>query len=101
MNILPIKEIANCNSHNKMKKEAINAIVTRKYVDRSNHFVNTIELINSDSSRVKYVFIRDHSGLYDYLQKNDIVNKDKGSMKVLVKRDNNTVYFRLNYNCKK
>ncbi len=101
MNLLPLTEMANCQEHKVMKKEVIDGVVKKKYIDAGNHLSPTLELMKNDSTMIDYIFYRDNSGFYDYLKENDIVKKKEGSMKVLVIRGSQNKFFILDYNCNK
>jgi hypothetical protein len=55
--------------------------------------------IKYDGSTMDYNLVNDISGLFDYLQKGDSVVKNNGTYDVIVKRNNQSKNFFLDYGC--
>lgn len=60
----------------------LSAKLSRKYIDAENHAYQT--LVFCDSTKIQWLL--EVSPFYDYLQANDYVEKDSGTMEVKVRR---------------
>ena len=82
---IPVKEKYNCESFVRMKEKEFYGCVVKKFRDVGNHNLPTIKIQSQKGEIDQISLLRDISGLYDYLDINDTVKKEKGSESVYVR----------------
>jgi hypothetical protein len=82
-----------------VKNLTFNGIVDRKFIDNNNHGYSIVELhnYNGDSLQVNLTF--DNSGLFEFLEKNDSVEKISGGFRVRLFRTSLDTTFILGTDC--
>jgi hypothetical protein len=93
--------LSSCDIENIIKSKNVNGKIIAKYIDIENHSYKMIKLIRSNGQKVKLDFSFDKSGFYDYIEIDDTLIKEQGSIEVRVKNKNknkNKIYI-LDYNC--
>ena len=92
----PSREKTSLEYSNKIKKELYQGLIVEKYIDKKQHYSKVIKIASKDT--IIWVLTYDKSGLYDYLQEGDSINKAVGSYEVTVFRKNKRdTSFILNY----
>jgi len=87
------KDIVNAEIEANLQEEYV-GIVTANYYDRKEHNFKTTIISTSRGNKVIH-HIRDTSGLFEYLIVGDSIFKHKGSMEVMVKRNNSIKIFEI------
>ena len=75
-----------------------NGIINRKFEDKENHALPTL-IIKEENQPKIFGSFRDISGLYEYTQVGDSIIKEKGSLKVMIIRDDIDTIFKLDFDC--
>jgi predicted house-cleaning noncanonical NTP pyrophosphatase (MazG superfamily) len=90
----------NCiNSYSELRSESYIGIVTKKYVDKDEHYFITVEIKLKDEI-TSWILDNDKSGLYDYLKIGDSIVKKNGTYKVRIYRKSKVdTVFILDYGC--
>ncbi len=87
-----------CEYYAEDKFYSISGIVNKVFIDKKNH--SSKKVIVKSKNQVKIFFLdMDKTGLFDYLQPNDSIFKDKNTYEVLIFRDGEKVVFTLDYGC--
>jgi hypothetical protein len=76
-----------------------NGVIVKKYYDTKQHNYAIIELFSLNDSIVKINLTNDHSGIFDYVQKNDSLIKRSGELDVKIYRNSLDTIFVLNKKC--
>jgi uncharacterized ion transporter superfamily protein YfcC len=81
-----------------VKNWDLNGVVVDKYIDEQNHNyeILVIKDIKSNIS-VKNIFNNDESIFFEYVQINDTLKKEAGSLKICIKRNNKDTCINLNF----
>jgi len=97
--IFPSQNEALCREEFYMFNKSFNGIVTKKYIDSSQHNYPIVEYRSSNEQNIKRLNLSLESGfLYNFLQKGDYIEKPSESLAVTI---NDSLTARINYgvNC--
>ena len=81
------------------KEKPIRGCVINKYLDKKNHFDETIVLSNNGKNQL-FIIPNDNSGLYNFIEVGDSIFKDEDSLICFVKRDSIIERFIIDFGCK-
>jgi hypothetical protein len=87
----------NCQTY--FKQLSINGHVTRKYIDKKEHNYPILEVLTPEGSVQKINLSLDQSGLFEFVQINDSINKLSDSLRVNLVRSSVDTTFVLNREC--
>ena len=87
-----------CNYLEKMSRISFSGIIDSKQVDTKNPNNNKIFFHTLNKKDSLYLVI-DRSGLIEYIEIGDSIYKEVNSLDVLVRRGNNNVTYRIDYDC--
>lgn len=80
-----------------MDAVSFKGIVQSKFLDEKNHMSPTIVLM--DSNEQKIALPNEKSGIFEYIEIDDYIEKSKKSLLVKVVRDSSEVRKKLDYGC--
>ncbi len=83
-------------AYKSLKYDVYSGIVLDKYRDKNNHDYPAIRIITSQGTQIVQLQL-DESGLYEFVEKKDSINKEYGSYDVKVFRNNELYIFSLDY----
>ena len=66
--------------------ESLNGVILKKYIDKRNHSIKTIQIRTIDDT-ISLAFDFDNSGLFEYLIKGDSISKNQNSFQITVLRE--------------
>ena len=75
-----------------------NGVVIKKYIDKTNHNFEIIEIGNKDQIQ-KIMMDWDKSGLFEYVKEEDSIIKELNSLEVKVYRNKIVTTFIIDYQC--
>lgn len=87
----------NCQWEAEMDAVSFKGIVQSKFLDEKNHMSPTIVLM--DSNEQKIALPNEKSGIFEYIEIDDYIEKSKKSLLVKVVRDSSEVRKKLDYGC--
>lgn len=82
-----------------MKDKEICGIVTKKFRDKEDHIYPKLIIKESNNKELKLNLVIDKSGLFDFIQVNDSIVKEKESLYLIVFRKGEKYEYTLEYNC--
>jgi len=83
--IVPSINYTNCRSSQRFHKIIFDGVVVKKYLDRSEHSMPTIEILDLNDSLTEISFFGEHTGIYDRINISDSLRKIRGSNEILIK----------------
>ena len=83
---MPMMESHRCKRFNDYMEHQVQGVVELKFVDSSNHNIQTLNLNNGKRETQTPIFVTE---LYDYLQPNDSISKVSGDTELTVFRNGN------------
>lgn len=94
-----IKKQGTCQDAEKMELNVeYNGIMLKKYIDKSNHLFEIIEIGNKN--RIQKIMLDwDESGMYEFVEIGDSIVKELNTLEVKVFRKNAKTTFIINYGC--
>ncbi|WP_298341482.1 hypothetical protein [uncultured Algibacter sp.] len=92
--------ISSCQKSFETEKNfSYSGLVSKKYIDSTNHLNKTIKLTKNKGKDI-VIFNYDKSGAYDYIQSGDIISKKSDNYDLIINRNGRVVVFEINYECK-
>lgn len=85
-----------------IEKAAFCGIVSHKLIDKSDHMLKKISILNNHTKDSINVIIEgDTSGLYNFINVGDSIYKEKNSMETTIVRDSIKKVFFIDFGCEK
>jgi hypothetical protein len=85
----------NCSDLKNFKKTTFSCVVKGKYIDRENHSVRTIQLVN----REDIIVLADTSKFYDFIAEDDSIIKSLDTDTINVYREGQIYNFKIYFGC--
>ncbi|MGB5979569.1 MAG: hypothetical protein WBG62_19295 [Cyclobacteriaceae bacterium] len=89
----------NCQKAEEVANMIINGVVLDKYLDEDNHLNEKLVISPEPLNYEEYFLLRERNHVYEKIEIGDYIIKERGSLKLLLLRGNDTIYFELDYNC--
>ena len=97
---VPSINYTNCLYGEDFRQSEFDGVIIRKYLDRENHSTPVAELRNYKDSIERISLSGDHSGLFDRVNSGDSLKKNRGTMEILKKVNNEFIRFGYaNFSC--
>jgi hypothetical protein len=92
---------SNCRRRTKrIEVSKIEGVVLNKYLDKNNHMFETLILMDNDKNT--YITLPDdESGIFNFIEKEDSLLKEQGTLKCKVKKKGIDYYFIIDLGCNK
>ena len=80
---------------------SFSGIVTKKYLDHKQHFIPVIDILDSETQKIRTIdFFLDISQSYDKINISDVISKADKSMDIYIKKDGKISFLtKVNFEC--
>lgn len=100
--LLPTLKDSECIWNNELKKIKLNGVVTKKYIDSTNHSFPFLEIKQFVSDTViKVGLVGDTSNAYNIISVGDTIAKTKGSNLILLQNSQGKTVVKIDFGCNK